>query len=50
MGSMNINEEDLINFKILYKKIYGTILTDSEAEDKAKNLLRLIELAFKPPP
>ncbi len=43
-------EEAIKEFKILYKKVFGIELTDSEAIFRANNLLRLYKVIYKASP
>ena len=45
---MKITEEDLAGFKATYERVYGEILTDSQAYDMASRLLRLGEILLEP--
>lgn len=45
---MQIPQEHLNKFKKLYKKKFDIELSDSEALSKATDLIRLIEIIYKP--
>jgi hypothetical protein len=47
---MNISEEALQEFKAIYLAEYGRELADSEAEEKAEQLLSLFVLLLRTPP
>ena len=43
-----ISQDQLEEFKAIYKKQFGTELSDQEALEKATKLLRLVEIIYKP--
>ena len=42
-----LKEEDILEFKRLYEKDYGEVITYEEARDYAMSLLRFIALILK---
>jgi hypothetical protein len=45
---MRLTDEQLSDFKKLYKERFGTELTDEEANEKGLKAVRLMELIYKP--
>lgn len=43
-----ISDEKIQEFKVLYRKHFGIELSDEEAQEKGSQLLRLLEIVYKP--
>lgn len=45
---MQVSPKALAEFKAIYKEQFGKDLTDQETYDKASNLLRLMDVVYRP--
>lgn len=45
---MRLTEEDLKEFKRIYKKEFGEDISDKDALEKATRLIRLVKAVYKP--
>ena len=45
---MTLTQKELDEFKRLYKKEFGTELTNAQAFDKGSRLVRLLKVVLKP--
>lgn len=46
---MKLTEEDILEFKNLYKKYFEEELSDEEALERGMKLIRLIKAVLRPP-
>ena len=44
---MNLTDDNLLEFQMLYKKHFGTEITKEQALDKGLRLMRLIEVVSR---
>lgn len=45
---MQISPEQISHFQLIYKTVFGENISEQEAHEKGMNLVRLVQLTYKP--